>query len=695
MPTRRRLSKFASPLGAFASIRAVTRLGLLGALATAACTNDPYPDSDRAQRVLYLPFTEAPKTLDPAIAYDTASHEITANVDDTLLEYHYLERPYRLIPGLSQNVPEGEPQADGSVRYRFALRDDLWFQDDPCFGAMGRGEREGKGVGETSRRVTSADFVFELMRIGDPAVNSPVVEPFANVRGFAAFGDRLRARRKSDPAFKKLSARTQYATVGGIEGARAEDGALVVVLDHPYPQILYWFAMPFTTPVPWEAVDYYDGNGGRPHFADHPVGSGPFRLVRYEKESRMVLERNPRWYGQRHPEWKAPGAVYPDMGDESDPAGAPNPDYVGKPLPFLERIELRREKERIPAFNKFLQGYYDASGVIRESFDKVVKGDHLSPDMEALGVQLDKSVTAGVYYIGFNMDDAVVGSKGGESAKKLRQALSLATDSTEYCRVFLNARGVAAQSVIPPGIFGYEPGYKNPYRTVDFERAKQLLAEAGYPGGVDPKTKLPLHLTFDVNDTSADGRLRFQFWTQNWRRIGVDVEVASSSYNKFQEKIHDGAYQIFQWGWIADYPDAENFLFLLWSQMGASKDNGPNTANFSDPRFDELFLQIKSLPDGPAKLELVRRARAILEEQRPWIELYHPEDYLLFHGWLSNVKSSGLSNPTLKYYDVSPEKRSLAQRTWNRPILWPGFALALMLSIAIVPGIRTYLKERR
>ncbi len=661
----------------------------MAACLSGGCTNNPYPSSDADRKVLYLPFIEAPKSLDPAIAYDTSSHEITANVYDTLLEYHYLDRPYRLIAGLAREVPEGQAQPDGSVRYRFAMREDLWFQDDPCFASS--------NGGQTSRRVEAADFVFELMRIGDPAVNSPVVEPFSNLRGFEDFGRRLTARRKQDPGFKQLPVREQYAQAGGFDGARAvgHDG-IEIVLEHPYPQLLYWFAMPFTTPVAWEAIGYYDGNADRPHFADHPVGTGPFRLVRYAKENRMVLDQNPRWYGRRHPEWKSPGGTYPEHGDAGDvAAGRLAEEYVGKPLPFLDRIEFRREKERIPAFNKFLQGYYDASGIIRESFDKVVKDDRLSPEMRELGVQLDKSVTAAVYYIGFNMDDSVVGAKGGSSAKKLRQALSLATDSAEYCRVFMNGRGVPAQFVLPPGIFGYEPEYRNPYRNVDYERAKVLLAEAGYPGGVDPRTDLPLHLTFDVGDTSADGRLRYQFWTQNWRRIGVDVEVASTNNNKFQEKIRDGAYQIFQWGWVADYPDAENFLFLLWSQMAASKNNGPNSANFADPRFDDLFLQIKTRADDTTKLALIREARTILEEERPWIELFHPEDYTLYHGWLANVKSSGLSNPTLKYYDVAPTVRRGAQRAWNRPILWPGFALALVLSAVLVPGIRTYLKERR
>src|SRR5690606_31462869 len=138
----------------------VRALVFVSLLSGAACTNNPYPEADDHRKVLYAPFSEPPKTLDPAVAYSTADHIVTGKVYDTLLEYHYLKRPYELIPGLAEVVPEPEEQADGSVRYRFVLRPDLWFQKDPCFGLSG---------GET-RRIVADDVAFELMRIADPVV---------------------------------------------------------------------------------------------------------------------------------------------------------------------------------------------------------------------------------------------------------------------------------------------------------------------------------------------------------------------------------------------------------------------------------------------------------------------------------------------------------------------------------------------
>ena len=664
-------------------------LALLACAGAPACTNDPYPDEDSDRKILYIQFSEPPRTLDPAEAYSTVDHEITGPVYDTLLEYHFLQRPYTLIPGIATAVPEPRPLPDGRVAYRFALRDDLLYQDDPCFELSAPGQR--------TRAVRAADVAFELMRLGDPAVNSPVVTTFWKVAGLQAFGERLAERRKQDPDFAALRIDRQYQAAGPVEGLRVlSDTEIEVVLVEAYPQILFWFAMEFTSPVPWEAVAYWDGEEGRDPFAEHPVGSGPFRLARYDKRSRIVLERNPNWYGIRNPGAKAPAATYPHEGEPGDAAaGRLDPAYVGRPLPFLERVELRYEKETIPAFNKFLQGYYDAAGIIQESFERIVHEGDLSDEMQAMGMRLEKSVTPAVYYLGFNMDDAVVGGRAGERGRKLRQAMSLAIDVQEYTRIFNNGRGIPAQSPIPPGLFGYEPDYRNPWRQPDRARARALLAEAGYPGGIDPATKKPLRLSFDTGDTSARGRLRYLFFVEAWKTLGLDVEIAATNYNQFQEKVRKGAYQIFFWGWVADYPDPENFLFLLWSPMARSKSQGPNTANFADPRFDALFLEMRSRPDDERRLALIREMRALLERERPWIELFHPEAYGLYQPWVRNVKALGMSFSTLKYRDLDAPVRARLRREWNRPVMWPAWALLVGLVALVVPGIVTFYRERQ
>ncbi|MEO8606214.1 MAG: ABC transporter substrate-binding protein, partial [bacterium] len=404
-----------------------------------------------------------------------------------------------------------------------------------------------------------------------------------------------------------------------------------------------------------------------------------------------VLARNEDWYGIRHPEWRAPGAVYPSSGEPGD-AAAGLLGAAGRALPFLDRIEFRRDPEQVPAFIKFIQGYYDTAPIIRESFDRLVHDGALTTDMTARGLQLEKTVTAGVYYLGFNMDDATVGAAAAERGRSLRQAMSLAIDADEFLRLFANGRGVAAQSPLPPGIFGYDADYRNPWRAPNLERAAARLVEAGYPGGIDPATGRPLRLTFDVYDTSARGLLQFQFLVEAWKRLGLDVEIAATDYNRFQEKVRSGAYQIFLWGWVADYPDPENFLFLLYGPMSRTASGGPNTANFADPRYDALFVRIRAMENGPQRLALIGDMRGLLEREAPWIPLYYPEDYALSQGWLANLKPPSLSIPFYKYLDVDAARRSELRSAWNQPVLWPAYA---GLAAVAVGGVWAIASRRR
>jgi oligopeptide transport system substrate-binding protein len=673
----------------WARVRLQVIKGLIAVLALAGCSNNPYPSSDRTQKILYSTFSEAPKTLDPAVAYTTASHIITGNVYDTLLEYHFLKRPYELMPALAERVPEAVPHPDGRVSYLFKIRDGIVFHSDPCF-QLSQGEGR-------SRKVTAADFAFELARLADPAVNSPLAGSFGQVLGFAQFAEKLAAMRQADPAFASLPVHEQYQRAGGIAGviARAEL-ELEIVLKEAKPQILYFFAMPFTTPVPWEAVAYYNGQQGREHFADHPVGTGPYRLTTYEKQHRMLLQRHEAWYGSQVNLANAPGATFPREIDREDILSKQiDADYAGRRLPFLDRINFVREREDIPRFNKFLQGYYDEGHIIKESFDAIVQNDALSPQMAARGMRLDKTVEPSIFYIGFNMDDPVVGVPAGERGRKLRQAMSLVVDSKAYLELFLNGRGVLAQTPLPPGIFGYDADYKNPFRHPDLARAQKLLAEAGYRNGLDARTGAPLKLSFDTPNTTAQALLQYQFYVSAWRQLGLDVEINATTYNQFQAKVRRGAYQLFTWGWIADFPDPENFFFLLECGNAQAKSGGPNTANFCNGEFDRLYHAMKSLPNDERRGSLIKRMLALTEQERPWIELFHNEEYALSHAWVINSKPMGLSYPTHKYMDVEPELRARLQADWNAPVRWPLWVALLLIVAVSIPAVRTFYRERQ
>lgn len=234
---------------------ASSALSLLLAPASATltgCSNNPSPDTEGEQRVLYASFGEAPKSLDPAVAHDTVAHEITGQVHDTLLEYDYLKRFYALIAGLASSVPKTRTEADGSVLYTFELRAGALFQDDLCFVPGGAGRR--------TREIGAADVAFELMHIADPQSNSPVIDAFSNLLDFADFSERLSKLAKAEPGFKSLPARERYRRALPLPVINVVDATrLELRLTAAYPQILYWFAMALTTPAPREAVEFYDG----------------------------------------------------------------------------------------------------------------------------------------------------------------------------------------------------------------------------------------------------------------------------------------------------------------------------------------------------------------------------------------------------------------------------------------------------
>jgi oligopeptide transport system substrate-binding protein len=650
-------------------------LALFGVALALACSNNPYAQETDGAKVLYEAYVEPPKTLDPAISYATNEHVITGKLFDTLLEYDYsvIDTEYRLVGGLATEVPQAVIEGD-RVSYEFRLRDEIWFQDDASFAPF--------NDGQTTRQVTAFDVVFELSRLLDPGVNSPAAGPFSLVLGASDFQQRLKEARKS-AEFSGLMIHEQYQKVGGIAGIQAiGERGLKVTLTEPYPQILYWFAMPFTTPVPWESVVTYDGKEGRLSFGAHPVGSGPYFIEEYDKESRIILQRNPHWYGLKSVNQGQPGTVLPGC-NRATPSACQ--------LPFIDRVEMRRDKESIPRFGKFLQGYLDHSAIIAESFDMVVQSDHLSEDMASRGVMLEKAVSPDIYYLGFNMEDPLVGAPAGERSKKLRQAMSLVVDAQEFCRVFLNGRNVPAHSMIPPGIFGYEAGYKNRFRGVDLERAQALLQEAGYPNGIDPNTGQPLRLSFDTSSTNPSSMLRYKFLVQAWRKLGLDVVVDATNYNQFQDKLRRSAYQVYMWGWVADYPDAENFLFLMASKNSPH----PNSSRFKNATYDQLFEEMKGLGNTELKAKKIRSMLDIIEEERPVIELFHNEIYRLLHGWLHNVKPTGISIDTTKYWDVDSPQRQGLRSAWNKPIYWPAFALLGALIAVVVPGVRTFMRERQ
>ncbi|HOI53219.1 MAG TPA: ABC transporter substrate-binding protein, partial [Azonexus sp.] len=266
-------------------------------------------------------------------------------------------------------------------------------------------------------------------------------------------------------------------------------------------------------------------------------------------------------------------------------------------------------------------------------------------------------------------------------------------------------RGIAAQGPLPPGIFGYEAGEAGINRVVyDWVEgqarrksaavAKQLLAEAGYPNGRDARNGEPLVLNLDTTGGGMGEKSRLDWLTRQFAKIDVQLVVRATDFNRFQDKLRKGAFQLFYLGWNADYPDPENFMFLLHGPEGRLQ-GGANSANYENPEYDRLFLQMKNMENSPERLAIIRRMNDILRHDAPWVFGQHPKSYTLTHRWLKNRKPSDVGNNTLKYQRVDAVDRAQARREWNAPVRWPLLAALGVLLLAVVPALIGYRRRER
>jgi len=306
-------------------------------------------------------------------------------------------------------------------------------------------------------------------------------------------------------------------------------------------------------------------------------------------------------------------------------------------------------------------------------------GVSISGELERNRVTMSPDVKPGIYYYGFNMRDPIVGGYT-EDKRKLRQALQIAFNTEEYLNIFRKGNGIAAHTLIPPGIPGHLEGEAgiNPmvYDWVDgearrkpVEYARRLLAEAGYPNGRDARTGEPLKIFIDVQ-SQAIGNTSMNWIDRQFSRIGVQVEFRPADWSRTREKLLTGNTQIFSHGWLADYPDPENFLFLLYGPESPleCQCDGSNNSNFKHTEYDDLFRRMRVLPNGTERDELVARMVDIFRREAVWLYAFYPKDIYLNNSWVHNTKRHGISKATLKYIRVDDIESNDAMRVHKLPL---------------------------
>ena len=679
--------------------------------------NDPYPENQTGQAILYSAFSEQPKHLDPAVSYSLEEHkDFVAQIYEPPLQYHYLKRPYQLVPLTAKKMPlvtylnaQGQPLAlpvdDKQIAfsdYTIEIQKGIKYQPHPALAVDSSGrflyhhltEEDLDKISTLSdfpqtgtRELIADDYVYQIKRLANPKVQSPIAEMMKGyIVGFDEFAKQLASQPKlllKDVGMSGVTALSRYQYRIRIKGK--------------YPQFKYWLAMPFFTPMPWEADAFYDQTGLKDKNITldwFPIGTGAYLLTENNPNRRMVLRKNPNF----HPEF------YPHEGEAGDKERGLLKD-AGKKLPFIDTKIYTLEKESIPYWNKFLQGYYDASGIASDSFDQAVQistiGDaQLTPTMQEKGIKLETSVTTAIQYLGFNMLDNVVGGNS-EAARKLRLAIAIAVDYEEFIAIFRNGRAIAAQGILPPGIYGADEKNLNRYlyeptgKRKSIKVARQLLSEAGYTNGINPKTKEALTLYLDSHAVGIDDRAVMNWYRKQFEKLGINLVVRGTDYNRFQEKIRNGNAQLFLWGWNADYPDPENFFFLLYSGNAKVKTGGENAVNYQNPQFDRLFEKMRNMDDGQERYQVIQKMQEIIRHDAPWLFGFHPKDFVLSHSWYQNLKPNLMANNQLKYTRIDAAERLQKRAVWNKAIFWPLWIAAIVWLLVLLPVLRAYRQRLR
>ncbi len=665
-------------------------------------SNNPYPADPAVTKTFYTAFSSRPKHLDPARSYSSDEAQFLGQIYEPLLEYSYLLRPYQLQPLTAEKMPQVTYDAKTNTStYTINIKHGIMYQPHPAFACDSQGRyyyhnlsaQEAERftslqdfVQTGTRELLAEDFVYQVKRLADPTINSPIYGFLSDyIIGLKELHNSLQDDYAKKPGVISLDLRDY-----NLAGVKLVDKYTLSIQIHgKYAQFKYWLAMNFFAPMPWEVTAFYAQPGMDKHnitLDRYPIGTGPYMLAVNNPQRHLIMSRNPNYREEYFPSIGAPGDL--EQGYLIN---------AGKKIPMVDRVIFTLEQEDIPYWDKFLQGYYDRSAISSNNFNSVISAASrtaltLTPALQEKGVRLSVTDTLSTFYWGFNMLDEVVGGRE-VAARNLRHAISLAFDIEEYIAIFVNDRAVPAQGPIPPGIVGYQPAILEEPAT-RLQRAKQLMVAAGYPDGISPQTGKPLQIYFDTIVSGDPSEQAVDNWiVKQFNKLGIELVIRSTDYNRFQDKLRNGTLQFFFFGWDADYPDPENFLFLFYGPNSTVKHGGENSTNYQNATFDQCFKRFKEMGDNPSRINLIKQMNDILRDDAPWIWGMFPKSYALSNPWMSKTKANPIANNTLKFVDLDPEMRANLRLDWNKAIIWPVLIIVILAIVIFAPAIVVYIKR--
>jgi ABC-type transport system substrate-binding protein len=566
-------------------------------------------------KVIRYAFPAAETGFDPAGIQDLYSGTIVQAIFDTLLTYDYLARPARLVPQAAESLPH---VTDNGRTYTFRIRKGVFFTPDPAFGGK-------------KRELTAQDFAYSLKRLVDPKIASPYAWL---MQGKVVGLDELAEAAKK-------SGRFDYdAKVGGLE--TPDRYTLVIRLKQPDYGLPYILAHEPTSAVAREVIEKYRDEAGRA--MANPVGTGAYTLKQWMRSNKIVLEANP---GYRGFTWDF---------HSNDPADQPLiAEMKGKKMPQVGRVEvyiMEEDQARLLAFQNRELDIMNMEGPLAP---RVMDGDKLKPELAQAGVKLSRFVDPEISYVFWNMQDPVVGGLSKEKVA-LRRARSMAYNVDEEIRVVRNGQAVEAQYPIPPGVVGHDPKYRSSIR-FDPASANALLDRFGYRKGADGFRTLPDGKPLTVRYYSRPdslGRQQEEMWQKAFNLVAVRMEGVKEKFPEQLKLEKQCKLMMRTASWIADWPDADNFMQLLWS----NNIHQVNNACASIPEYDRLYEKTLRLePDSPERDKAYHEMTKIIEAYAPWRLDISRYRNMLAQPWVLGYRKHPILHAEWQFVDVAAKNR--------------------------------------
>jgi ABC-type transport system substrate-binding protein len=579
-------------------------------------------------KALRYAFNVAETGFDPAQVSDLYSSNLIDNIFDTPLKYDYLARPVKLLPSTLAAMPE---VTEGGTVYTMRVKPGIFFADDPAFGAR-------------RRELVAEDYVYSIKRLFDPKLRSPnLYQLEGNIAGM----DEVLAQ-------ARRAGRMDYDTP--VEGLRALDRyTFRVQLKQPNYNFIYYLAYcNITCAVAREVAETYGDK-----IAEHPVGTGPFRLAFWKRSSRMVFERNANFREEYYD-----GEPAPDDEDAQRALAA----NKGKRLPMVDRVEVSIIEEPQPRWLAFLNGEHDLVERLPNEFANIaVPNGRLAPNLAKMGMYLDRSPGMELTYSYFAMEDPVVGGYTPDKIA-LRRAISMGNDVEEEIHIARKNQAIPAYAPIGPGAMGYDATFRTTATDYNPAKAKALLDIYGYvdcdgdgwrdlPRNNDSEACRPLTIEYAAAP-GGDMQPLVELWKKNMDRLGIRMTFRREKWPDLLKASQAGKLQMWGLGWSAAVPDADAFFVQLYGPNSGQA----NHARFRLPAFDRLYEQAKRLPDGPERNAIYREMNRLFAVYMPWRLGVHRFYNDVAQPWLIGYRRHPVMRGFWKYVDIDTARLAQAAR---------------------------------